>query len=190
MGAGWTYRRRRIADAPEVLASNFQVGSLYEIEDVDTDLIKLFALSLLWRAAASKLEAFEGVCLRPDFLEHLRHRVCAGIAGKPADIPVYFSLFDDEFELSKMAPTQMARHPFYRFFLDGIVCYVAKGRTNLWSKKISSLLVGARPGRVAALCISSQHSEHAAYERRLIRSLADAHGDVFHGEYDRPYLRR
>jgi len=186
----WTYRRRRDSQDPSFLSDTFVPHRIYEIGGVDTDAMKLFGLSLLWRAAASGLEAFRDVRLRAEFLEHLRIRVLKGVAGKPSDIPMYFALFDSSEELTKIAPTKISGHPFYRFFLDGVVCYVAHGRTNIWSKRIPQLLVGSTLGRVAAVCVPSAGSAHAEYVSGMANALADTHGDVFAGEYERPYLKR
>lgn len=189
LNAGWTYRRRRHPDLPEVLVDNFSANQLYTIDNVDTDLVKLFGLSLLWRAAVSSLETFNSIRLKEDFLEDLRLRILAGEAGKPLDIPVYFSLFDGSEELTRVAPTAINNHPFYRFFLDGVVCYVGRGRANMFSRRVPTLMVGAEPGKLSAICIPSQGSAQSAYTTEAMNELRANHGDVFRGEYQRPYRK-
>lgn len=189
MNGGWTYRRRRDPSNPERLVDDFRPEHLYEIEGVDTDRIKLFGLSLLWRAAASDLEAFRRVRLRPETLEHLRQRVRQGQAGKPLDFPVYFTLFDGSSELPKMAPFSVPGHPFYRFFLDGVVCYVGRGRANIWSRRLPQLMVGGTPGRLQALCVASLGSDHDQLSHEMARQLFQKEGDIFRKDYNRAFRK-
>lgn len=60
----YTYKTRRDTSDPGILRDDFQANQIYEIEGVDTRLIKLFALSLLWRAAVSSLDAMSLVNVR------------------------------------------------------------------------------------------------------------------------------
>lgn len=189
LNAGWTYRRRRHPDHPDVLVDDFLPGKLYDIPDVDTKKLKLFGLSLLWRAAVSELDTFSHIRLRPSFLEHLRVRVLEGEAGRSDDIPVYLNLFDSSKELSKIAPIELKDRPFFYFFLDGVVCYVARGRNNMASKRLGAQLIGSQDETVTALCVSSEASAQHRYEVAMAHRLGDAHGNVFRGDYNRPYRK-
>lgn len=181
--AGWTYRKRRPHNKPEELKDNFIAGFPYSIEPVNTNQIRLFALSLLWRAAETNNSGFSDVKLRPELREDLRQRIVSGDAGNFMEFPVYFTFFDSKYELTKMSPIRFQGHPFFRFFLDGVACYVAKSRTNLWSKKQQSMMVGAQKERLVAVCIDSENTHHARNDSEMLNSLFDHHGDVFRPFY-------
>ena len=181
--AGWTYRKRRPLGKPEKLEDAFVANDVYCLSPVDTNLVRLFALSMLWRAAETNNEGFSNVTLRSVLRENLKQRILSGDAGHYMEFPVYFTLYDSKFELTKMAATKFDGHPFFRFFMDGVACYVGKSQSNLWSRKNHSMMVGAQADRLIAVCINSESSHHARNDREMMSSLADAHGDVFRSFY-------
>lgn len=180
-GRGFTYRSRRNPSDATVLRGSFLPGQVVEIEGVDTSQIRLFALSLLWRAAVSRLPNMSKVTVRMQNLEDIRRRLLEGSPGKPLEYPVYFCVFDSAEELPKIEPFQPSRHPFYRFFLDGVVAYVCPRRKLLAAPKFGRLIVGKEADRFPMLCISSASSEHARLARTGANSLLETYGDVFRG---------
>lgn len=62
---GFTYRTRRDPMDIARLSDDFVPAQAYEICDVDTDALHLFAMSLLWKAAVSSHSAFGTYKLGP-----------------------------------------------------------------------------------------------------------------------------
>jgi hypothetical protein len=178
---GFTYRTRRNPQDIYRLGDRFVPGELYEIGNVDTGRIRLFALSLLWRAAVTSLEAFELVEASPSHLADIRRRLVARDAGPHTEYPVYFGVFCDAEELTKVAPYRVRNHPFFRFFLDGIVCYVCPRRRLRNVEDYGLLLTGSEPDRLRLLCYSSIDSAHARYTERAMQDVAAVRGDIFQG---------
>lgn len=181
IGNGFTYRTRRDRHDIHSLSSRFVADQVYEIDNVDTARIRLFALSLLWRAAVTSLEAFALVKVSPSHLEDIRVRLLRGDAGPAIEYPVYFGVFCDAEELTKVAPYRPRNHPFYRFFLDGVVCYVCPRRRLADANKYGLLLAGSEPDRLRLLCFPSYSSEQRNYTERTAAEIVDRRGDIFAG---------
>jgi len=179
---GLTYRTRRDPLDLNVLTDNLVPGMVYEFKNVDSGALHLFALSLLWRAAVSKLAAFELVTLRPRWQEEIARRLLTGDPGPPEEFPAYFAVFCGAEELPKMAPFRLARHPyFYRFFLDGVVCYVSPRKRPKAGPSFEPMYVGRDPQMVSLVCVPSATSEHARRSRAQTEELFNQHGDIFRG---------
>lgn len=88
-----------------------------------------------------------------------------------------------------MAPFSVPGHPFYRFFLDGVVCYVGRGRANIWSRRLPQLMVGGTPGRLQALCVASLGSDHDQLSHEMARQLFQKEGDIFRKDYNRAFRK-
>lgn len=104
-----------------------------KIEDLDGKRLRMFLLSILWRAAASSLREFREVQLHRRQLEQLRRMVLEG-APEPMDFfPVTLT------QLSTMGPihnlTPLAQDmpldirnperttPIFRFYFDGLIAH-------------------------------------------------------------------
>lgn len=178
---GYTYRARRHPADITKLRDGPLPGGAIEIEGVDAAKVRLFALSLLWRAAVSQLAPMAAVKMRDGNLEDIRRRIETGRPGNPLEYAVYFCVFDSGEELLKIAPFQPSGHPFYRFFLDGVVAYVSPRRTLIKARKLGRLVVGTEPDRFTMLCLPSASSEHARITRMAAGDLFDEYGDIFAG---------
>lgn len=181
IGGGFTYRARRDPNNIEVLRDSFVPGDIYEIENVHTAKLRLFGLSLLWRAAASDLDAMRLVTVKESNLRDIGELILAGDPGSPLQYPVYFGFFCGAEELPKLAPFQPSKHPFFRFFLDGVVAYVCPRKTLLAGKRYGRLLVGKEPDRFPMPCFSSANSNHAELSERVYASVKENEGNIFRG---------
>lgn len=179
IGNGFTYRTRRDRQAINNLGKRFVADQVYEIKGVDTANIRLFALSLLWRAAVTSLDAFRLVKVSPSHLADIRKRLVARDAGPFSEYPVYFGVFCDLEELTKIAPYRPRNHPFYRFFLDGVVCYVCMRRRLADAGRFGPFLVGAEQNRLLLPCFSSSCSDHDLYTEITAQEIARKRGDIF-----------
>ncbi len=179
ISSGLTYRKRRDPSDINRLRDDFVPGEIYEIQGVDITKIRLFALSLLWRAAVSRLKAFELVQIDANQIEDIRHRILSGNPGSYEEFPVYFGVFCGGEELPKLAPFQPKGHPFFRFFLDGVICYISPCRHFKSVKTYGRLLAGAQPDRLNLVCFPSLESNHSRLSEKIARTVAKKEGDFF-----------
>jgi len=178
---GFTYRKRRNPLDMNKLGERFVPNQFYQIEGVNSSLIRLFGLSLLWRAAVSKEEAFKDVKVSPSHLADLRDRILCGDAGPCTEYALFYAVFCDATELTKMSPFKPKGFPFYRFFLDGVVCYVSPIRYTKEAGQYGNWLAGAEPGSINLFCFPSLDSNQERYTSRAARELYGKHGNVFSG---------
>ena len=176
---GYTYWRRRDKIDINRLSNRFTADETYSVEVKDTRQIRLFALSLLWRAAVSKLDAFSGVNLLPGHVRDIRNRLLTGRPGNHLDYPVYFGVFCDGQELSKIGPFRPNGHPFIRFFLDGVLCYISPRKRLKNASDYGLLLAGAERRNINLYCFSSLNSAHAEYTDRGLLDIELREGDIF-----------
>lgn len=175
----YTYRKRRSTSDTTMMTGGFVPREIYTIDNIDGQLIRRFGLSLLWRAAVSRLDVFSRVSLAPKRLEDLRQRIIGRILDSPDQYPVYFGVFSDGQELSKIAPYRVGSHPFIRFFLDGVVCYVSPWRKRPELQKYSFLSVGRVKDKIRIICFDRNDSNHGDYERKLANEIFEKIGDIF-----------
>ncbi|MEP7005926.1 MAG: hypothetical protein ABI810_08090 [Sphingomonas bacterium] len=178
---GLTYRTRRSRLDLNLIVDPLLPDHMYFLEDVDTNRLRLFALSLLWRAAVSTLEPFNKVVVSPAHLRDIAARLRAGDAGDYRDYPVRFAVFDGAEELTKIAPTILRDQPSVRFFLDGIVCYVCPRRRWRKVKEYGGLIAGYEPRSIAMMCYSSARSWHHELAVKIMMETREREGDVFAG---------
>lgn len=178
---GFTYSTRRMEHDINSLKPGFVANHEYWIEDVDVRQLRLFVLSLLWRAAVSRNNAFDKVTVSPSHLEDLRRRLLAGDPGPHTDYPAYLGVFCSGDERTKMSPFRPKGSRFYRFFLDGVLCYVSPIRRMTSTTNLGGLLLGSDPGRAPLYCFDSINSAHREYEETLASRTYDTYGDIFAG---------
>ena len=110
-------------DSVQILANGLLVG--YEVKEYRYDLLKLFFISVLWRASVSTHAFYEKIRLGPyeaEARDFLRRRD----PGNTEDFAVTLAKFDDPLGKAILDP-----HPekweginYYRFYLGGYVAYV------------------------------------------------------------------
>jgi hypothetical protein len=119
---GFERDAQRMAHNGETLA--------YQIDDWDQEKIRMFALSLLWRAAATTNPVFRRVTLGP-YEERLRQLIVAGVPDSPDNFSVLLCRWHARPENEKMALTQMSPYSWKleginmsKLFLGGFVFYI------------------------------------------------------------------
>ncbi|MER8948294.1 MULTISPECIES: hypothetical protein [unclassified Mesorhizobium] len=182
---GFTYRKRRNPLDPGELLDSFVPGTIHTVTGINSASVRLFALSLLWRAAVSNLPAFELVTVRPKRLEDLRQRILDDDPGAADEFPVYFAFFCGQEELPKITPFRFERHAFYRFFLDGVVCYVSPTKRPQDVARFSRFFVGRERDTFQMGCLPSSSSALARQAKEQLLQLSEKHGDIFGGMRER-----
>jgi hypothetical protein len=88
----------------------------FQYQDVDYNLLKMFAISLLWRASATSIQFFERVTTGPHE-ERLRQMILANDPGVADEFSTFVTRWVSRPEHEAMAQTQLSP---YRARLDGI----------------------------------------------------------------------
>lgn len=159
-----------------------------EVVDLDTARLRLFFLSLLWRAAASTREEFAAITLPPDDLEHLR-RIVLGVDTPAADFyPVQLIQLSTRGVMHNQTPYADLRGlpdvddpegsgthvPIYRFYLDGLIAHVH--RTRLPMNRLTALgnLVLGQAATVLIPTVTFEDSLQAREMHSLLGQQAHA----------------
>lgn len=114
----------------------------YKIPNIDYDLLKLFIISLLWRASISKQGFFSKVSLGP-FEEQAKKLIWDESAGKKDEFSFVLAKFDGNGTISK---TVLDPHQerwfgkrYYRFYIGSFILYVkcdSQATPEQWEKFI------------------------------------------------------
>lgn len=112
------------------------VEGVREIMGIDPGRLRLFFLSLMWRAAATTRPEFSAVSLPPDDLERLRLMLLREDPGPldfyPAQLIQLYTLGEihnhTPISLTKIIPAHDAtperQIPYFRFYFDGLVAHI------------------------------------------------------------------
>ncbi|MDK2756394.1 MAG: hypothetical protein KYX66_06625, partial [Blastomonas fulva] len=157
---GFTYRRRRLPSDPNLLIDDFVASESYMVHNADVRKIRLFAMSLLWRAAVSTLMPFAHIRVSASHMRDIGGRLRTGQPGHYLDYPTWFGVFNGTTELPKIVPVQSTTIPFIRFFLDGVVCYISPRRRVRNIEKFSFPIMGEAHDRFSIHCFESAGSWH------------------------------
>ena len=108
-----------------------------KIADIDANKLRLFFLSVIWRAAASTLPEFEEVELPPEKLELLREMVKRGVATPVDFLPISLTQLSTKGIIHNLGiirqtkilpglPGLPAQNvPYFRIYIDGLIAHVA-----------------------------------------------------------------
>lgn len=136
---GLSWRHFPLTD--QASRTSFGEFEIIKITDVDTKTLRMFLLSLLWRAAASTRFEFAEIFLETEALERLRRIVNGEIQPDDSDFPAVLVLLTTRgehqihgplaqtlsmSEANKAAGTDLPDIPIFRFFLDGLVVHMGR----------------------------------------------------------------
>lgn len=125
------------------------------IDGVDGDRLRLFLLSLLWRAAASNLPEFAPIILRPGQLRRLATMLIDKDPSPRFLFPTCLIQLKTKGERHNATPISITkprgskgiprRVRIFRFYVDGLIIHFHRDLdVRLW-REIGGLAVGARP---------------------------------------------
>ncbi|RYG98907.1 MAG: hypothetical protein EON58_05635, partial [Alphaproteobacteria bacterium] len=140
--------------------------------------IKLFGLSLLWRAAASTRPEFAAVRLPQEVLEELKQHILGERVPKHWEFPMITSAFNNDYEFADFppVPVTMTQARFIRWWLDGVIIYVATRRRTLGEFNPKGAAVGYHPNQLVGMVLkyvgNRQHWRLSAWYNSTSRSLA------------------
>jgi hypothetical protein len=170
----------RLGDLHTVLGGSFGAR---EVQGLDTQRLRVFFLSLLWRSAASARAEFTAITVPPQDLERLR-RIVLGRETPGTDFyPVQLTQLSTRGVMHNQAPYPDMRFlpdvddpggpgqevPIFRFYMDGLVAHVHRARLPLGRlAQAGNLIVGAAP----TVLIPTVTFEDSLQAREMLRLLA------------------
>lgn len=97
----------------------------YRIDAFDYEKLKLFFISLLWRASISSQYFYKRVSLGP-YERVLREMILKNDPGAPEDFPIVIAKFSDPIVTGMLDPHKdnFEGINFYRFYMTGFVIYI------------------------------------------------------------------
>tara|TARA_R110002049_G_scaffold267237_2_gene443465 strand:- start:1201 stop:1737 length:537 start_codon:yes stop_codon:yes gene_type:complete len=100
----------------------------YQIEGADYCKLKLFFISLLWRASVSSQPMFTRVNLGKKFEERAKHLILTVDPGSDDEFAVTLAGFEDKFEsgIGILDPikARFAERNYYIFYLHHLIAYI------------------------------------------------------------------
>lgn len=142
--------------------------------------LRLFFLSLAWRAAASTLPDFDDVSLPAADVERLRLMIVSGSAEPLGFYPILLTQLStrgmihnqspiiDEKVIPSLDGTPERKVPFLRFYFDGLVAHLHIGEDGRVAR--DKLAAGAHDD----LVISTVTYEHSFQRENVLRIMAEA----------------
>jgi hypothetical protein len=155
---------------------------LRKVSGLDANRLRLFFLSLLWRAAASTHYGFAEIKLPPQELENLGEMLLTNDPGAPS----YFSI--QLTQISTLGPAQnltpIARtktipavgevqehsRPYFRFYFEGLVTHIHLD-SEYESHKLGPLVLGQEE----SITITMVTYEMSFQRHNLMNLMAEAH---------------
>jgi hypothetical protein len=154
-----------------------------EIEVADFQRLRLFFLSLLWRAAATTRSEFSEVIMPPNELEDLRLMLLAGNPEPQSFYPIQLTQLSTFGRIHNLAPIAQTKtipafddrpaRPIniFRFYFDGLAAHIHRQVSDDGTTKdLGPLIVGSRK----KLIISTVTYEQSFERENVTRLTAEA----------------
>ena len=150
--------------------------SLIVLEGVNRGRLRLFFLTLLWRAAATTLPEFSEVELPSGDLEHLRQMICLGNVEPISFYPAQLTQLSTIGVIHNHAPIAQIKKipsldstpprdmPIFRFYFDGLIVHIHRHSSDDgYTADIGNFIVGAEE----TLLINTQTYEKSYQQLNL-----------------------
>lgn len=155
------------------------------VDGIEPHRLRLFFLSLLWRAAATTLEEFSEVVLAPEELEKLRSMIVNGDAAPLSFYPCQLTQLSTKGIIHNHAPLRETKYApdlegngmrsielrIFRFYFDGLIMHMHIGLPEGYSvERLGKLIVGADESLVLST-VSFEESLQYMNMRALVEEL-------------------
>ena len=148
------------------------------VKGIDPRLLRLFFLSLLWRAAATDRGEFSQVVMPPCDLEKLRLMLINGDSDPASFYPIELA----QFSTVGVLPISMVKTverggekteiPFFRFYFDGLMAHVHRRTSdNGLTSWFGSSIVGMGDDLAVATVLFNTSFQHEGLKRAVAESL-------------------
>ena len=129
------------------------------IADLDGSMLRLFFLSLLWRAAVSELQEFAEVQLHASDVRRLRRMLIEQDPEPLERFPIALTQLSTKGPVHNHAPIAQRKLrdiakpngptiPIFRFYFDGLIAHVHRESSIAEFNEIGPMLLGAKPRAV------------------------------------------
>lgn len=124
-----------------------------KITGIDGRRLRLFFLSLLWRAAVSEMVEFKEVRLHASDVRRLRKMVCDGDPNPHERFPIVLIQLSTVGPIHNLAPLEQRKpkqpwsnngpsYPIFRFYFDGLIAHIHKEISEKEIKSLGPMVVG------------------------------------------------
>jgi len=149
-----SWNGRPALDAPIVPEHEDRPYRGYRVIDTDAPRLRRFLLSLLWRAAETRLPDFAHIVLEEAEREALRQAVLQVTPAPPGLFPITLIQLStmglrhnmapirDVKLVPRPAPLPPEELPILRFFLDGLIVYFHLNAPEGFASRLGSLILG------------------------------------------------
>jgi hypothetical protein len=152
--SGWGTKRSLPLETPDWFGPRPEGFGLRQVECANPEKLRLFFLSLLWRAAAATLPEFGDIGLEQDELELLRTMVCDG-NPRPLDFyPISLLQIVQKGLPHNLGP--IVTDFSFRFYFDGLIVHIFRN-SDLEFEQFERLMVGSS----STLVVQTQTLEHS-----------------------------
>ncbi|WP_141514276.1 hypothetical protein [Rhizobium sp. M1] len=171
-----------------------QDWGMRKVSPSDPQRLRLFFLSLLWRAAITEQIGFTSIVLSQERLERLRLMVATGDPNPISVFPVTLMQLSTDGGWHNTTPTKEiktypdesghSRVSSFRFYFDGLIVHIDDEETDPVQNRWGNMAIGAGDDCMVLV----RPYEGSAQEERLMRNIRDATSD--HGELVDSLLKR
>lgn len=176
--SGWEGEKELNKD----LYNSVGYGGVRVVEGIDRNKLRLFFLSILWRAAATKLKEFSYVTLPDEDLEHLRLMIINGNPEPQSFYPIQLTQLVTKGFLHNHAGVKMNIRvknneddkkgtillPIYRMYFDGLIVYFHLGLPD--SNNVEKLK-GVIVGTADSLVVTTAQFENSLQFNSMLESI-------------------
>lgn len=166
-----------VASTPNYFALPDGSHGMRVIEGIDPGKLRLFFLSLLWRAAATDLREFTEIELPQADLEKLRTMLISGNHRPTSFYPVQLIQVSTKGFMHNLGPFAWDLKfgersvPIFRFYVDGLIAYIwRQASDDGFVESLGAVFVG-QDKKLAVSTVSFEHSFQAA---KVIQGVIEA----------------
>jgi hypothetical protein len=157
------------------------LSGVFEIDGVDSYRLKLFGISLLWRAAETHLPEFSHIKLGITEREEIKAILLGRYMPKHFEYTVVIGAFDNSYDWTDRNPDniRLLGTKFVRWCTNGVIIYVALRRRMWNSQNLGRLSAGYEPSKI----IGVVHKYHDSHQSRQSEQLFVQHMVKFGSPY-------
>ncbi len=180
--SGWEGADRLIADDFESLPGDEGWG-FRRIKRIDGTRLRLFFLSLLWRAAVSELTEFQEIKIRPSDLRRLKGMVAGGNPLPLHRFPISLTQISTRGDVHNLTPLAQSRprdilnerkgsYLIFRFYFDGIIAHFYRDISPAEVTAMGDMIVGAAD-RLTLGTVTFEKSWQRSNMDQLVREVSE-----------------
>lgn len=159
--SGWGEDEELRADEMSLIPGAGGMGAR-KIKDIDARMLRLFLLSILWRAAATTLPEFRELRLLPQDRKRLARMLCDGRVEPMSFYPaMLFQLstrgqFHNHTPIAQRKPRNIQKPeagtiPIYRFYFDGLIIHFHRKERAKDVRAMGPMMVGGGKDLIVGL---------------------------------------